>query len=62
MENDLGRALRAHRRDCPVCSGTTACDRYIGIAVRFTGQRVVREGPRMAFTRLSVQEASQPVV
>ena len=57
MVNQLGRDLQAHRQSCSLCSDTAACDGYLGIAREAIAKRVVREGPRMGHTRLSIQEA-----
>jgi hypothetical protein len=55
--NQLGDALRAHRQECDWCTADRACLAYIDIASSFTRSRVIREGPVMGHTRLSVREA-----
>lgn len=55
VETPLGNALRAHRDSHPGCRG---CPAYIEIVRGATEQRIVWEGPTMAHTRLSVQEAT----
>lgn len=57
VETPLGRALREHREGCEKCADK-ACGRYLQIAVEMTRQRVIWEGPTMAHSRLSVQEAT----
>lgn len=57
MTNQLGNDLRAHREKCGKCTKVTACDDYIAITNTATAQRVIREGPVMGHTRLSILEA-----
>ena len=57
MTNQLGRDLEAHRDACDKCTLINACDGYLAITNAATALRVIREGPRGEYTRLSVQEA-----
>lgn len=51
----LGIALRAHRESHKDCR--RGCSEYLAIAVRATQTRVIQEGPRMAYSWLSIREA-----
>lgn len=54
QETALGRALREHIAGHPGCKG---CHEYLSIAREHTKVRVIYEGPRTPYKRLSVQEA-----
>lgn len=57
-ETALGTALRAHRESHQGCHGSPgACPEYLDIAKRATESRKVHEGPRLAYSWLSVREA-----
>lgn len=56
METELTRRLKAHRAGHPECDGLH-CKDYLAIARELTAMRVIYEGPRTPYSRLSVQEA-----
>jgi len=54
-ETELGRRLREHRDGHPGCDGLH-CNQYLDICREFTAVRVIWEGPRGPYSRLSIQE------
>lgn len=53
-ETALSRELRAHRAMHQECD--VRCEEYLNIARKYTEQRQIWAGPRMAHTELSVME------
>lgn len=55
-ETAQGRALRAHRAGHPGCD--RHCKQYLSIAREHIQPRVIYEGPRTPYSRLSIQETA----
>ena len=54
-DTELSRRLREHRAGHPGCDWH--CQDYLDICRELTEERVIHEGPRTPYSRLSVQEA-----
>jgi hypothetical protein len=54
-ETEMSRRLREHRAGHPECDGLH-CKPYLDIARDLTARRVIWEGPRTPYSRLSIQE------
>ena len=56
MLTPLGRALIAHRAECPRCTLRRYCGRYVAIARDMTATRTIYAGSVAPHTVLSVRE------